>query len=457
MKSYDIIIIGAGPGGYETALEAAKRGKSVVLFNGSHLGGTCLNEGCIPTKCLCKNAEVIDTAREAIKFGLDELTFKLDYNKILDRKNEVVETLRSGIEMMLKSSKIDVVNAFAHFKDDHNVLATVDGTEEEYHGDYIIIATGSESRSLPIPGHDLGCVKDSSDMLSIDYVPESLTIIGGGVIGMEFAGIFASLGSQVTVIEFMKQILPPFDSDIAKRLKQAMSKRGVKIITGAAAKKIEQNSEYQVVVTYEAKGKEETIVSSDLLMAVGRTPKLNGLEAENAGVEYTVKGIPVNDNMQTNVPHIFAIGDVNARMMLAHVATFQGFRALNCIDGLKDDIRFDIVPSAVFTRPECGMVGKTEEQCKIEGIEVMIGQSFFRANGKALTMGEPDGLCKLIFNKADEKLIGAHIMGVEAADLAQQCADMMNGGATLHSMEQIIFSHPSVSEVIMAALHAVKQ
>lgn len=457
MKSYDIIIIGAGPGGYETALEAAKRGKSVVLFNGSHLGGTCLNEGCIPTKCLCKNAEVVDLAREAFKFGLDELTFKLDYNKILDRKNEVVETLRSGIEMMLKSSKIDVINAFAHFKDDHSVIATIDGTEVEYHGEYIIIATGSESRSLPIPGHDLGCVKDSSDMLSIDYVPESLTIIGGGVIGMEFAGIFSSLGSQVTVIEFMKQILPPFDSDIAKRLKQAMSKRGVKIITSATAKKIEQNSEYQIIVTYEAKGKEETTVSSDLLMAVGRTPMLNGLEAGNAGVEYTINGIPVNDNMQTNVPHIFAIGDVNARMMLAHVATFQGFRALNCIDGLKDEIRFDIVPSAVFTRPECGMVGKTEEQCKIEGTEVMIGQSFFRANGKALTMGEPDGLCKLIFNKADEKLIGAHIMGVEAADLAQQCADMMNAGATLHSMEQIIFSHPSVSEVIMAALHAVKK
>ena len=245
-------------------------------------------------------------------------------------------------------------------------------------------------------------------------------------------------------------------SDIAKRLKQSLTKRGIKIITSAAAKKIEQNEDYEIVVTYESKGKEETVVSSDLLMAVGRAPRVAGLNLEAAGVEYSPKGIPVDDNMRTNVEHIYAIGDVNARMMLAHVATFQGFRALNAIAGRQDEIRFDIVPSAVFTVPECGMVGMTEEQCKQAGIEIQIGQSFFRANGKSLTMAEPDGLCKLIFRKDDGVLIGAHIMGVEAADLAQQCADLMNAGATRHSMEQIIFSHPSVSEVIMSALHAVK-
>lgn len=293
-------------------------------------------------------------------------------------------------------------------------------------------------------------------MLNLDYIPESLTIIGGGVIGLEFASIFAAFGSKVTVIEFMKQILPPFDSDIAKRLKQSLTKRGIKIITSAAAKRIEQNADYEIVVTYECKGKEESVVSSDLLMAVGRAPRVAGLNLEAAGVEYSPKGIPVNDDMRTNVDHIFAIGDVNARMMLAHVATFQGYRALNAITDTRDDIRFDIVPSAVFTVPECGMVGLTEEECKARGIEIAVGQSFFRANGKALTMAEPDGLCKLIFRKDDGMLLGAHIMGVEAADLAQQCADLMNNRATRHSMEQIIFSHPSVSEVIMAALHNVK-
>lgn len=452
MNNSDIIIIGAGPGGYETALAAARAGKCVTLFNGDKLGGTCLNEGCIPTKCLCRNAEIVSTIRESEKFGIDDFTFALDYNQVVARKNEVVTQLREGIAMMLKSAKVNVIEGTASFKDEHTVVCG----DEEYSADNIIIATGSTSRSLPIPGAELECVKDSTDMLAIEYIPESLTIIGGGVIGMEFASVFAAFGSKVTVIEFMKQILPPFDSDIAKRLKQSLTKRGIKIITGAAAKKIEQNSDYEIVVTYEVKGKEESVVSSDLLMAVGRAPRVSGLGLENAGVEYTARGINVNDDMRTNKPHIYAIGDVNARMMLAHVATFQGYRALHTIDNQKDDIRFDIVPSAVFTVPECGMVGKTEEQCKSEGTEIRIGQSFFRANGKALAMGESEGLCKLIFRKNDGLLIGAHIMGVEAADLAQQCADMMNAGATIHSMEQIIFSHPSVSEVIMSAVHAVK-
>ncbi len=452
MNKSDLIVIGAGPGGYECALHAAKAGMSVTLFNGDKLGGTCLNEGCIPTKCLCRNSEVIAQFKDGEEFGIDDFTFSVDFNKIMERKNNVVETLRGSIDTLMKSAKINVVNAVASFKDAKTIVAE----GEEYTADNIVIATGSVSKSLPILGHDADFVMDSTDILNIDHIPESLTIIGGGVIGMEFASIFSSLGSKVTVIEFMKQILPPFDSDIAKRLKQALSKKGVKILTSAAAKKIEQNENYEIVVTYETKGKEEEVISSDLLMAVGRAPRVSGLNLEAAGVDYSPRGIVVDDNMQTNVPGIYAIGDVNARMMLAHVATFQGFRALNHILGKSDDIRFDITPSAVFTVPECGMVGKTEEQCKAEGIETMIGQSFFRANGKALTMAEPEGLCKLLFRKEDGRLIGAHIMGVESADLAQQCADMMNSDITLEKMKQIIFSHPSVSEVIMSALYNVK-
>lgn len=367
----DIIIIGAGPGGYETALEAAKSGKSVTLFNGGALGGTCLNEGCIPTKCLVTDSEMIARFKEGDKYGIEDFTFSIDYNKILERKKSVTDTLRSGIEMMLSKAKVNVVNAMASFKDSKTV--TADG--EDYTADHIIIATGSVSKSLPIPGHDLACVMDSRKILEIEYIPASLTIIGGGVIGMEFASIFHNLGSQVTVIEFMKQILPPFDADIAKRLKQTLSKKGIKIITGAAAKEIRQNEFYEIEVTYECKGKEEKVVSSDLLMAVGRAPRLDGLNLEAAGVAYTPKGITVDDNMRTNVDGIYAIGDVNARMMLAHVASFQGMRVLSDIDGKKDGIRFDIVPSAVFTNPECGMVGLTEEQCKTQGIEIQKGRA----------------------------------------------------------------------------------
>ncbi len=451
MKS-DLIIIGAGPGGYETALAAAHQGKSVTLFNGGNLGGTCLNEGCIPTKCLCRNAEIVSQFKHGEEFGIDDFSFSVDFNKIMARKQNVVETLRSGIDTMLSQAKVNVVNAMASFKDAKTVVAN----GEEYTADNIIIATGSTSKSLPIPGHDLECVMDSTKILNLDYIPASLTIIGGGVIGMEFASIFSQLGSQVTVIEFMKQILPPFDSDIAKRLKQTLGKKGIKIITGAAAKEIRQNEFYEIEVTYEAKGKEEKVVSSDILMAVGRAPRVDGLNLEAAGVNYTPRGIQVDDNMRTNVEGIYAIGDVNARMMLAHVASFQGERALNAINGKSDNIRFDIVPSAVFTVPECGMVGKTEEQCKAEGIATMIGQSFFRANGKSLAMGEPDGLCKLIFRKEDGMLIGAHIMGVESADLAQQCADFMNRNTTLCEIKDTIFGHPTVSEVLLSAARAAK-
>ncbi|MCH5232162.1 MAG: dihydrolipoyl dehydrogenase [Muribaculaceae bacterium] len=448
----DILIIGAGPGGYETALKAARQGKSVVLFNGGDLGGTCLNHGCIPTKCLCRNAEVVSTFKEGEKFGIDDFTFTVDYNKILSRKKEVVETLRSGVDILLKQAKVTVVNSKASFKDSKTLIA--DG--EEYSGDYIIIATGSVSKSLPIPGHDLQCVMDSTAILNLEYIPARLTIIGGGVIGMEFASIFHQLGSEVTVIEFMKQILPPFDSDIAKRLKQILTKKGINIITGAAAKDIRQNEFYEIEVIYEFKGKEEKVVSSDLLMAVGRAPMIDGLNLEAAGIEFSVKGIPVDESMQTNVPGIYAIGDVNAKMMLAHVASAQGERVINVITGKEDKLRFDLIPSAVFTLPECGMVGKTEEQCKAEGLEIISGTSFFRANGKSLAMGETDGLCKLIFEKETEKLIGAHIMGLEAADLAQQCADLMNRDTTLQEMREIIFGHPTVSEVLISAANSVK-
>lgn len=448
----DLIIIGAGPGGYETALTASRQGKRVILFNGDKLGGTCLNEGCIPTKCLCRNAEIISLFKDGERFGIDDFTFSVDYNKIIDRKRDVVETLRNGVETMLKQAKVTVINAKASFKNSKTVVAN----GEEYEGDRIIIATGSVSKSLPIPGHDLKCVMDSKAILELEYIPATLTIIGGGVIGMEFASIFHQLGSKVTVIEFMKQILPPFDSDIAKRLKQTLSKKGINIITGASAKSIYQNEFYEIEVTYEVKGKEEKVLSSDLLMAVGRTPNIKDLNLEAAGVDYSVKGIPVDDFMQTNVPGIFAIGDVNNRMMLAHVASAQGERALNVINGISDKLRFDLIPSAVFTIPECGMVGKTEDQCKEEKIDVMIGTSFFRANGKALALGEADGLCKLIFSKNTELLIGAHIMGVEAADLAQQCCDLMNRNTTLKEMQEIIFGHPTVSEVLISAAKAVK-
>lgn len=443
----DLIIIGAGPGGYETALEAAVKGMSVTLVNGGRLGGTCLNEGCIPTKCMVKDAKVVTTMREAADFACDNVKFDVDFNKVTARKAAVVDQLRSGVETLLTKAKVNVVNGMASFK--NNTTVTVG--DEEFDADNIIVATGSHSRSLPIPGADKEWVLDSTKALALEFVPAELIVIGGGVIGMEFASIFSSFGSKVTVIEYMRQILPPFDSDIAKRLKQTLSKRGIEIITGAAVTKIEETYDYRVAVTYEAKGKEQTVTATNVLMSVGRGPNVDGLNLDAAGVEWSPRGIVVDENFRTNVPNIYAVGDVNARMMLAHVASAQGKRALNHILGKTDDMDFEVVPSAVFTDPECGMAGMTEEQCKAKGIEVEIGKSFYRSNGKALAMGETDGICKLIFDKADGRLIGAHIMGADAALLAQQCADLIALRRTRDDIKQLIFGHPTLSEIILGA------
>lgn len=456
MINCNLIIIGGGPGGMDTALEAARRGLTVTLFEARRIGGTCLNEGCIPTKCLVRNAEALAQFKKSDKFGIDNFTFEFDFNKVMERKNEVVEALRAGATQSLEIAKVNIINERASFKDAKTVVTE---SGEEYTADNIIIATGSVSKSLPVPGADLECVMDSTDILDIDHVPESLTIIGGGVIGMEFASIFNSLGSRVTVIEFMKQILPPFDTDIAKRLKQSLSKQGIEIITSAAVTGISQNEDYEIVTTYDCKGKEGSVTSSDLLMAVGRRPNTSSLNLQAAGIATDERsGAIVVDRatMATSVPDVYAIGDANGGIMLAHTATFEGLRALNTIMGKKDSIDLDIVPSAVFTTPECGMVGLTEQQCKTSGIEFTTGTSFYRANGKALAMAESEGLCKLIFSKEDGRLLGAHVMGAQAADLAQQCADLMACGATRDRICDTVFSHPTISELILSAARNMK-
>lgn len=451
MAQFDIIVIGAGPGGYETALLAAERGKKVLLVNGGRLGGTCLNAGCIPTKCMVRDAAIVSLMKDPEEFGVANVSFDVDFSRVVERRNKVVSTLREGIDALLKRAKVTVVEGFASFVDASSIRVN----EEVYTASDIIIATGSESKSIPVPGADEKWVLDSTDILAIDYIPKSLTIVGGGVIGLEFASVFNAFGSDVTVVEFLKNIAPTFDSDISKRLKQSLSKRGVKVLTGAAVKRIEKNEEGQIVTWFDLKGKEDSVISSDILMAVGRRPNVDGLNLEAAGVEFSHRGIPVDDMMRTNVPHIYAIGDVNARMMLAHVASYQGKRALNAIDGVSDDIRFDVIPAALFTDPECGMVGLTEDAAKEKGINIKVGKSFYRANGKALAGGESDGICKLIFEAESDRLVGAHIMGAEAAILAQQCADFITLGATRQAISDTIFGHPTLSEVVLAAVNSV--
>ena len=427
------MIIGAGPGGYETAVEAAKRGLEVTLISEGPLGGTCLNEGCIPTKTFCHYAELIE---QNVKAGLD---CKPSFAAVAERGQAVIEQLRGGIDMLLKN--IQVVRGKAQFKDSKTVLC--DG--QEYTAEKIIIATGSVSASLPIPGAD-SCLT-SKEILDLTEVPESLCVIGGGVIGLEFASIFRSFGSEVTVLEFCPNILPRFDVDLAKRLKQSLTKRGINIEVLAQVTAIDGNT-----VTYIKKDKECTVQADKILMAVGRRPNTDGLNLESVGIDYTRKGITVNDRFETSVPGVFAVGDVIGGIMLAHAATYQGLHALNCISGQKDSIRFDLIPAAVFTMPEVAMVGLTEEQCKEQGLQVRCLKSFYRANGKAVSMDETDGYCKLIVSE-NGVILGAHLMGAHASDLIHEITTAMNLGATVKQLQSVIHAHPTLSEVLQAAIH----
>lgn len=454
-----IIIVGAGPGGYETALLAAKRGVEVVLVESGPVGGTCLNEGCIPTKSFCRNAEVLDGLREASVFGVTDLSYAFDFKAVTARKNAVVEQLRSGVETLLGHKNITLVRGKASFKDQYTV--TVDG--QDYVGDYIIIATGSVSASLPIPGTDLPGILTSKEILDIQEVPQRLCVIGGGVIGLEFASVFCSFGSEVTVVEYCKDVLPRFDTDLAKRLKQSLGKRGIDIQTQAQVTGIsEKDGEY--TVSYIRKGKEEAVVADKVLMAVGRKANVTSLNLADAGIDFTPRGIIVNDVMQTNVPHIYAVGDINGKMMLAHAATFQGIVALDHIMGMENGIDLSVMPAAVFTSPEAASVGKTEDECKEAGIPVRCLKSFFRANGKAVTMCETDGFCKVIIAAEPKdgtesvyepgRVLGCHLYGPHASDIVQEACAMISRKATLEEFQSIIHTHPTLTEVLQSALNS---
>ncbi len=440
---FDIIIIGAGPGGYETAAEAAAHGLSVAIVERDQMGGTCLNRGCIPTKALCRNAEVINLMRESEIWGVKTGEMAFDYAPVFERKETVVKQLREGVEMLMGAPGITAIKGEASLKDANTVI--VNG--EEYSAKNIIIATGSAPRGLPIEGADLAMTSD--DILAMQTLPKSLCIVGGGVIGMEFAAVFSTFGVEVTVIEYCKEILPPFDKDVAKRLKTVLSKRGIKIITSAAVNGITQGED-GFTVSYELKGKAQSVTAEKVLMSVGRQPVLpQGLDA--VGVNVGRRGIEVDDNMMTNVKGVYAIGDVNGRMMLAHAASAQGQRALHAIMGEADDIKLDIVPSAVFTVPELAMVGLTEDQCAERGLDVTVKKSFFRSNGKAVAMNETDGLIKMIVDNSNRQIVGCHICGAHAADLIQEVVTAMNAGATVDLLARSIHGHPTLSEVMLTA------
>ena len=413
MSEVDLIIIGAGPGGYRAAEYAAKQGLKVVVFEGDHVGGTCLNVGCIPTKTFVHSASFAE-ARE--------------------RMAAVVPQLRAGVEGILSHPNITLVREKGVFTDAHTV--------GDFTAKNIIIATGSETKWLPIKGVDDPRVVDSTGLLNLETLPKRLTIIGAGVIGMEFASVFHRFGSEVTVIEYLKECLPALDSDIAKRLRKLLEKQGI---------------------TFKMKTAVENIADIDadvILMATGRKPRTEGLNLEAIGVGLAPNGaIQVNEAFEiishssSLTSHLYAIGDVNGRQMLAHAAEMQAIHAVNHILGRADAIRFDVMPAAIFTTPEAACVGPTEDQLKAGGVDYQCRKAFWRANGKAMAMGETEGMLKLLSNQED-RIIGCHAYGAHAADIVQEVSVLMCRDTTVTQLRDMVHIHPTLGEILLTAANA---
>ena len=413
----ELCIIGAGPGGYRAAEYAAKQGLKVTIFEGAEVGGTCLNVGCIPTKTYVHSA-TFDEARE--------------------RMAQVVPQLRQGVEGILSHPNITLVREKAQFVDSHTVTSLTSDLSP-LTSDNIIIATGSETKMLPLPDISDPRVADSTGLLQLDHLPKRLCIIGAGVIGMEFASVFNRFGSEVTVIEYLKECLPMLDSDIAKRLRKLLEKRGIKFQMKTAVQSLAD------------------IDADVILMATGRKPRTADLNLEAAGISLDVRGaIEVNDNFQVVshlsplTSHLYSIGDVNARQMLAHAAEMQAVRAVNHILGKPDGIRFDIMPAAIFTEPEAACVGPSEDQLKAQGIPYVSKKSFWRANGKAMAMNEMEGMLKL-FASPDGLILGCHAYGAHAADIVQEVSVLMCKNTTLSELADMVHIHPTLSEILKNA------
>ncbi|NBG88035.1 dihydrolipoyl dehydrogenase [Isachenkonia alkalipeptolytica] len=452
----DVIVIGGGPGGYVAAIRAAQLGADVTVIEKENLGGTCLNKGCIPTKALFKNAEMVHSIGTMKEFGVNlEGGFTIDIPQIHKRKEEVVFKLVDGVRRILNSYDIETVYGEATIKDRNRVkVQKNDGETIDVETKNIIIATGAtpfipENLRVDHPG-----IMTSDEIINFDNIPKSLVIIGGGVIGMEFANIFHAMGTEVHVVEHNERILHRLDSDLSKRLQAHVKKQGMKIHNNALVKELNPQEDGSIEVIGERKGKELKVDCEKVLVAVGRRPNLEGMNLEDLGVHHSPRGIEVNENYETNVEGIYAIGDVTGGIMLAHEASHHGIIAAEASMNKRITHNGSTIPSAIFTSPEVATVGLSEEEAKAKKMDYVTSKFMFGGNGKALAMGDTQGFIKVIAN--GDTIVGVHIMGLNASDLIHEGVLAVSKGMRIDDITGTVHAHPTMSEGFAEAVLGLK-
>ena len=442
---YDLAIIGGGPAGYNAAERAGSKGLKVILFERNNLGGVCLNEGCIPTKTLLYSAKLFDNAKNGSKYGIQIENPGFDFPAMMKRKNNVVKKLVGGVGVRMKHNKVEIIKAEAIIQGRSNDGVEIKAGNNIYSAKNLLICTGSESAIPPIPGIDLTSeyMLTSREILELENVPGSLIIIGGGVIGMEFASLFNSLGTKVTVIEMLDKLLGEMDGELSKMLLDHYTKKGIEINLSAKVLKITGNK-----VTYEAKGENSEITAEKILLSTGRKPVTEGFGLENIGVELYRGGIRVNEKMQTNIPNVYAAGDVTGYSLLAHTAYRESEVAVNNMAGGTDQMRYNAIPAVVYTNPEVCSVGYTEKMAEEKGIKYKVVKLPMTYAGRFMAENEGEnGLCKVLIGEKYGEVLGVHMIGNPSSEMIYGAAMAIENEMTLKEMQEVVFPHPTVSEI----------
>ncbi|MBA7574797.1 Dihydrolipoyl dehydrogenase [subsurface metagenome] len=443
MDEKDIVIIGGGPAGYVAAIHASHLGAKVAVVEKDKLGGTCLNRGCIPTKALTRSVEVLLEARRANDFGIEVNNVKVNFSKIMARKSNVASQLVSGVEQLMKANKISIYRGSGYILSPHLVKVN----DEEIATRKLMIATGSESTPLPIPGRDLPGVLTTDDILELTELPESLVVIGGSYVGVEFASIFNVLGTKVTIVKRRPLRLEPIDEEIGRRFAQTLPRQGIEVKIGAAVKAIKRNGAVLRVVWDTPQG-EQGVEGQMVLMATGRAPYTEGLGLSQLGIKMDGRATVVNEHLETSIKDVYAIGDVLGKNMLAHVASYEGEVAVENALGHPRQADYHAVPSCIFTQPEIAGVGITEKEANDSGIPYKVSKFPFLACGRAVAMGETTGMVKMICHADNDRVLGMHIMGPHASDLIAEGALAIQLGATAEDIVHTIHAHPTLPEAV---------